>query len=197
MPESPFAAIILAAGASTRLGRPKQLIRMAGETLLHRTVRIATEAGCAPVFAVLGYEANEMRAELDGLTAAVLVNETWREGMGSSLRCGMVAVSKLGPPAGLLVLVCDQPALSCEHVKALLAAHAAADALVTASLYSGRAGVPAIFSPRLFPELLCLEGDRGARDLIRSCGGKVQLIPWSEGALDLDGPEDLRRAGMQ
>jgi len=198
MPEPPFAAILLAAGASTRMGRPKQLIRVGGETLLRRTAGIAVEAGCSPVIVVLGSGADEMHSELAGLPLAITVNEDWPEGMASSLRCGLVSIPGLwSAAAGVLVLVCDQPLLSVEHVRSLLRTQAAGNALATASLYRDRAGVPAVFAPQLFSELMRLQGDQGARELILAHKGQVETVAWAEGALDVDRPEDLKTIGAQ
>ena len=188
------AAIVLAAGASTRLGQPKQLIRIDGESLLRRTARLAAETACLPIFIVLGYEAGRMIPELAGLHVHPLVNEAWSEGMGSSLRCGAQALSRLNPqPSAALLLVCDQPRLSAAHLHALLARQAETGAAITASGYAGRAGVPAVFAASLFPELLLAQGDRGARDLIRSYAQPLETLPWSDGELDLDLPDDLER----
>ncbi|HEX4036491.1 MAG TPA: nucleotidyltransferase family protein [Acidobacteriaceae bacterium] len=188
------AAVVLAAGASTRLGQAKQRVRVGGESLLHRTVRMAVEAGCSPVVAVLGFEAERMRPELEGLDAVAALHPGWAEGMGSSLRCGIEAVSRMEPlPDAVLVLVCDQPRLTVKHLRALLERHQSGRAGVTASAYAGRTGVPAVFAQALFGELRRLEGDRGARELIRSHAGQAKGIPWPEGTVDLDVPEDLRR----
>lgn len=197
MPDFRSAAIILAAGASTRLGQPKQLIRLEGESLLRRTARLAIEAGCTPVLVVLGFEAKNMRPELKGLAVSIVVNRKWREGMGASLRSGMTALRKVNPqPDAVLVLVCDQPRLTVDHLRELLARHRAAahpggNVSVTASVYARRAGVPAVFSSTLFSQLAASNGDRGARDLIRAHTAQVQGIPWPEGELDLDRPEHL------
>lgn len=191
------AAVIPAAGASTRLGQPKQLLRIDGhESLLRRTARLAVEAGCAPVLAVLGYEAEKMAPELTRLPVEIVVNANWREGMGASLRAGMEAVLRIDPlPDSVLVLVCDQPRLTADHLRTLLARHHAAfgtvHSAITASVYAGRAGVPAIFSSDWFSELARSSADRGARDLIQAQAAGVQRIPWPEGELDLDRPEDL------
>lgn len=196
LPEPRVAAVVLAAGASTRLGQAKQLVRVGGESLLRRTVRIAGEAGCSPVFVVLGFEAERMRPELEGLTAEVVVYPEWAEGMGSSLRCGVEAV--LGAetvPDAVMVLVCDQPRLSVEHVRALIERQRESGAPITASVYAERTGVPAVFARQVFSELAGLQGDRGARDLIRGHAERVEGIFWSEGSVDLDLPEDLRDTG--
>ncbi len=194
------AAVILAAGASTRLGQPKQLLRMGDESLLHRTARLALEAGCGPVFAVLGYEAETMRSELSGLAVEIVVNENWQEGMGASLRTGMEALQKLDrQPDSVFILVCDQPRLTADHLRTLVDSHQSASRIaspvtsssITASVYAGRAGVPAVFSSGLFLDLAASSGDHGARSLIRAHMAEVQGIPWPEGELDLDRPEDI------
>lgn len=193
-PPGRTAAVVLAAGASTRLGRPKQLISLGNETLLRRTVRLAAEAGCAPVAVVLGFAAERLRSELAGLPAIAVENEGWQQGMGTSLRRGMEAVREMEPePDQVLVLVCDQPRLTADHLRALLDRHQRGGTVVTASLYAGRAGVPAVFAAELFPELLAMEGDRGARDLIGRQGERLATVDWPDGALDLDRPEDVER----
>jgi molybdenum cofactor cytidylyltransferase len=190
------AAIVLAAGASTRLGKPKQLIEIEGESLLRRTVRLAAEAGCAPVFVVLGFEAERMRAELEGLGATAVVNDLWAEGMGSSLVRGMEAVCATSP-AGVLVLVCDQPNLTLDHLQRLIAEQDTDERRITASAYRDRSGVPAVFGREFFGELLTIEGDRGAREVIGRYGEQVRAIVWPEGELDVDRPEDLGALGAR
>jgi len=192
------AAVLLAAGASTRLGRPKQLILLQEESLLHRTARLAVEAGCSPVLVVLGFEADQLRPQLADLPVEIVLNLEWQQGMGSSLRAGMNALSSTQPdprPAlsAVLVLVCDQPRLTLDHLCELLTRHrgGAPHAAITASSYAGRAGVPAIFAAPLFPDLLASAGDRGARDLILAHAAAVQRIPWPDGETDLDTPGDL------
>ena len=193
MPDFRCAAVVLAAGASTRLGQPKQLVRIDGESLLHRTARLALEAGCSPVHVVLGFDADSMRAELQGLAADPVVNREWQEGMGASLRSGIEALRRSDPqPHAVLILVCDQPRLPADHLRALLARHQSARRIaITASVYARRTGVPAIFAAKLFSALLASSGDRGARDLIRAHAAEVQGIPWPAGELDLDLPDDL------
>jgi len=193
-PDAGTAAIVLAAGASTRLGQAKQLIEIEGESLLRRTARLALEAGCAPVFVVLGFEAERLRAELAGLGATAVIHEHWAEGMGSSLRRGMEMLRAAeARAAGVLLLVCDQPGLAVEHLQRLLAEQGADENRIAASEYAGRTGVPAVFGRGFFAELLAIEGDRGAREVMRQHTQAVSAIPWPEGAMDLDRPEDLER----
>ncbi|HVT99917.1 MAG TPA: nucleotidyltransferase family protein [Acidobacteriaceae bacterium] len=196
MPEFRCAAVVLAAGASTRLGQPKQLIRIGSQSLLRRTVRLAIEAGCSPVYVVLGFESDQMTPELTGLAVETVINPAWQQGMGSSLRAGMQALLRAPTqPDAVLLLVCDQPRLTAEHLRELLTWHWAArtksEIAITASTYAQRNGVPAVFSTKLLPELLAITGDHGARDLIRAHARQVQGIPWAAGEFDIDRPEDL------
>jgi molybdenum cofactor cytidylyltransferase len=192
--ESRITAVILAAGASRRLGEPKQLIQVAGESLLRRSARLALEAQCAPVFAVLGFEAERLRAALGTLPVEVVVNTEWAEGMGSSLRCGVRAARESRPKVdGALVMVCDQPLLTVEHLRKLLQAHRhrQGGGRITASAYAGRAGVPAVFAAETFPELEAVQGDRGAREVLEREHGRVETVDWPEGAVDVDLPEHV------
>ena len=192
----PVPAILLAAGASTRLGQPKQLLRLpafGGETLLDHAVALARASGTAPIFVVLGAHAEEIILECELLDCILIRNEAWAEGMASSLRVGIAAVLEHAPAAsGAMVLVCDQPGLSAEHLVRLLDANKVDGNRIAASRYAGRIGVPAIFPRELFPALLQLHGDRGARALLQQPGAAVHAIDFPGGELDLDSPEDLQ-----
>jgi molybdenum cofactor cytidylyltransferase len=193
----PVPAILLAAGASTRLGQPKQNLRLpafCGQTLLDHAVGLARTAGAAPIFVILGAHAAEIHLECELLDCILVRNEAWAEGMASSIRLAISAVLENAPAAsGAMVLVCDQPGLSAEHLRRLLDAHAAEPSRIAASRYAGRTGVPAIFPRALFPALLELQGDQGARALLQQPGAAVDAIEFPEGELDLDSPEDLQR----
>lgn len=189
MPE--FCAVLLAAGASTRLGEPKQLVEVEGESLLKRTVRLAREAGCRPVVVVLGFESERMRAALDSrLDTIIVTNSGWPSGMGSSLRCGVNAAMRAGAE-NVLLLVCDQLALSVDVLERLIEVHRGGATPITAARYDGRPGVPAIFASSLFPELLKVSGDRGARKILEEQMQLVSLVDFPEGELDLDTRQQL------
>ena len=176
------AAVVLAAGASTRLGEPKQLAVVGGERLLERAVRVAREAGCAPVVVVLGARAEEIRAACVLGDARVVVNEEWSEGMGASVRVGVGAV---GDAEGAVLMTCDQPAVTAEHLRALMAVGD-----VAASAYAGRCGVPAYFPAKAFAALMELWGDAGARGLLR----EAATVDLDGGELDVDTAADLDEA---
>ncbi len=197
MRDASCAAIILAAGPSSRLPQPKQLLTTDGESLLRRTSRLALDAGFSPVVVVLGSEAPKFEPELRNLNVRTVLNRKWQDGMASSLKCGLAAIEALNPiPANLLVLVCDQPKLSQTILQALLNKHHSSKAQITASTYAGTRGVPAIFSQTVFPELADLRGDQGARRIIARDPRRVETVDFPGGADDIDTEADLHRAGI-
>jgi len=181
-----IAAVVLAAGASTRLGEPKQLVTLAGETLLERAVRTAREAGCSPVVVVLGAGYVEILGYSQLGDAVPVINAEWAEGMASSIRLGVRTVSLVAKEAtGVVLMACDQPAVTAPHLRSLTAS-----GKLTASAYSGRNGIPAYFPASAFAQLMQLRGDKGARDLVR----EAAAIELPEGELDVDTAIDLDEA---
>jgi molybdenum cofactor cytidylyltransferase len=181
------AAVILAAGASTRLGSPKQLATIGSETLLDRTIRIAKQACCDPVIVVLGANAEQIQATCNLTQTQLALNPEWAEGMGSSLRVG---VAHLQPDlARLVVLTCDQPAVTADHLSRLIQKSAESGSIV-ASSYGKKRGVPACFPAKSFPSLLQLGGDTGARALLVS----ADTLDLPAGELDVDTAELLEEA---
>ncbi len=186
MSERRSVAVVLAAGASTRLGELKQLATLAGESLLERAVRTAREAGYAPVVVVLGSSAEQIVEQCDLSDALVVVNEHWDEGMAGSIQLGMQTVETVARDAdGAVLMTCDQPTVTAEHLRALRSTGEA-----TASAYVGRRGVPAYFPRAVFAALLALTGDSGARDLLVQAHSENL----AHGELDIDTAEDLARA---
>ena len=181
-------AVVLAAGASTRLGQPKQLLRIGGETLVERAVRIAREAGAETVFVVLGasYQAIFQVLQSYQPELRVLLNQRWAEGMGTSIALAAAAAERHNVD-DLLVLTCDQMSITPEHLRDLVAASHREH--VVASTYHGRRGVPALFPDFSFHALQQLSGDRGARDLLQA--EDVLQVPLPGGEIDIDTPEDL------
>lgn len=181
---SAVAAIVLAAGASTRLGTPKQLVQLGSETLLERTVRVALEAGLCPVLTIIRSD-----LVLDPRPSGMIpvVNREPAEGMASSIRAGLQALATDGTHvSGAIILACDQPAVTAEHLRQL----AVGRDEVIASAYAGRKGVPAYFPLAAFEALLALRGDHGARDLLKG----ARSIPLPGGELDIDTTQELDRA---
>ncbi len=175
-------AIILAAGASRRLGWPKQSVEVDGESLVHRAARAALEAGLDPVFIVLGAGAEALQPLVADLPVEIVPNRHWEEGMSSSIRVGLEAL----PPAAraVVLMVCDQIHLEATVLERLIQAFQASPTHPAACLYEGNLGVPAIFPRSAFAELAALRGDKGARLLLQQPG--VTPVAWPEGRLDLD-----------
>lgn len=194
--DNAVAAVILAAGASSRLGRPKQLLTLNGQSLLRRTVEAATKAGCAPVVVVLGAHAEQLAGEVDDSAAVqTVVNARWAEGMGTSLASGVAALEAAAPNVcAVVVLLCDQPQVSAEVVRALVETFFVSGKPIVASEYGDVRGAPCLFARSLFPELGTLSGDVGARKIIaRQAAEHVAVVPFAGGQEDVDTPNDWRR----
>ena len=182
--------LLLAAGGSSRLGRPKQLVEFKGKTLLRHAAESMAASICDPVVAVLGAEAGRSATEIDGLQVAVCINENWHSGMSSSIRSGIEKLVAIEPMLdAVLISLCDQPFINTEMLNRFGEKFAEGRQSVIAAKYNGVAGVPALFSRELFSELSRLEGDKGARDLIRSQRDLV-TIDLPEAAFDIDTPDD-------
>ena len=159
-------ALVLAAGASKRLGRPKQLIEIDGEPLLRRVARYTLATDPHDCVVVLGHDAARIAGVVDGLSVRKLRIDNFDSGMAASLRAGIAALD--AQCAGALIVLTDQPALTSDHLAALCAAWRIAPERAVASAYAGVLGVPAILPRAWFADLVALRGDTGARDLLRA-----------------------------
>jgi xanthine/CO dehydrogenase XdhC/CoxF family maturation factor/CTP:molybdopterin cytidylyltransferase MocA len=187
------AVIILAAGGSRRLGRPKQLVEIAGQSLVRRAAESALAAGTGSVHVVVGAEVTRVRTALEDLPVDLIVNEAWKEGVASSIRAAIDAIERRERPVEtILLMLCDQPGVTADVLRRLLDAYRATRAPVVASRYPEGPGVPALFHAELFPALKTLDGDVGARELIRHLDRDVVTIPFAL-AGDIDTPEDVAR----
>jgi molybdenum cofactor cytidylyltransferase len=191
--KSSVAAIVLAAGASRRLGQPKQLLMRGGETLLARSIRLACEAGARPVLVVLGALHERIRATVALDDVIWVVNENWEQGIASSIHAGVNALDGVGSTvSGVLILSCDQPRLTAAHLRALTESFTAQDEpSIVVSEYVGAHGIPAIFPRSAFPDLLVLSGDKGARALLAQPPCPLIALPFEGGEVDIDQPADL------
>ena len=187
-------ALILAAGESSRLGRPKQLIQFRGRSLIRRIVDAADEAGCAPIAVVIGSDGKKMAPELERTRAAIVENKDWRNGIGTSIRAGMQNLVECGRDLdAVILLVCDQPLVEKELIEQLIACYGEAGKTIIASSYSGTLGVPAFFDRSHFEELLTLADDSGGKSIIISRRESVVEFPFPPGNLDIDTLADYER----
>jgi molybdenum cofactor cytidylyltransferase len=182
-------AVILAAGASTRFGSPKQLVRIGGSPVLHQMISNAAFVAGRSVTVVIGAHAREIAPALRQSAASVVVNRDWPEGLASSIR---VAVESAPPRCdGLLLLLADQVAVTADDLKHLYAAWKRHPILLAAALYDGAPGLPAIFPRWTYPGLMELRGDRDPRQVMRRNIDQLVRIPMANASINLDTPEDL------
>lgn len=204
-------AILLAAGGSTRLGRPKQLLAYRGRTLLRHAAEQALASRARPLVVVLGADEARCQRELAGLAAteetateraateaaakdvaatAVVIarNPDWAVGMGSSIHAGLAALIARAPEVrGAIILLCDQPLVTAEVLDRLIARHAEAPDATIAAHYAGEPGVPALFPRARFDDLARLDGAGGAKRLLRATGATPLItVPCPEAAIDVD-----------
>jgi molybdenum cofactor cytidylyltransferase len=193
-------AIVLAAGASTRLGTPKQLLDGPRGPLVQATIAAARDAGATPVVVTLGAHAARIAPHCTG--ALVVPVPDWAEGQHASLAAGLAALEAAAPTLeGAYLLVCDQPALTADVLVRLHDAFRRTGADAAAAFYHGQAGVPALVAARLFARVrershdrsLSGAGDRGARALLRDPAVRTALVEWPDGAFDIDTPADAAR----
>lgn len=187
------AAIILAAGPSSRLGQPKQLVDFGGETLLERALRLAKEAKVSPVLVVLGANFAPICASIPFGGAIPVFNDKWEQGMSTSIHAGLSEADVRAPESsGALVMTCDQPRLSSEHLRALIEVFVVqSEAKIVASAYAGIHGIPAVFPRSVFSRLHALHGDKGARTLLAKPPCPLIALPFEGGEVNIDLPSDL------
>jgi molybdenum cofactor cytidylyltransferase len=179
-----IAIIVLAAGASTRFGAPKQLLRYKGMSLLHRTVETALLSRAKSVYVVLGYEAEKVKLEITDLPIKVVKNLNWQSGMSSSIYSGIKSLEPTMDAA--IIVLCDQPKLSTGILNSLIDAYVSTQAPIVTSKYAGTVGVPTLYDRRIFPELLALRGDHGAKVIIEHYASERIEIDFSGGEDDID-----------
>ena len=186
-----IATVILAAGEASRMGQPKQLLKIGEQNLVQRMVHTVLAAQCQRAFVVTGAYADEVRSTVGTTLAHCVHNTSWKEGMGSSIRTGVhAAVSSYPDTEAIIILLCDQPLITPQLLRKLAITYLITRQSMVVSAYDGIQGVPALFRAHLFPELLQLSGSTGARAFIRSHTGGAIAVPFSEGRYDVDTPED-------
>jgi len=187
-------AVILAAGGSSRMGEPKQLLRVNGEPLIRRAVQTALDSICKSVIVVLGAEASRVRDALAGLAVQTVENKAWADGMGTSIHAGVEAV---GDADGLVLMLADQPLVSSETINRLVLTHQAANRPIVASQYAGTVGVPVYFAREYFPHLLALRPEQGCKGLILAHPDQTIRLACPEAEADIDTPQDFERISNQ
>jgi len=190
------ASVVLAAGRSARMGEPKQSLRVGERTMLERALENVREADVEEIVLVLGYSAAEIRRELpadlsDGLR--IVVNRQYEEGMASSLREGLSAVS--GQIDGALIVLADQPFVRSETIDRIIERYRGSDAEIVIPFYEGRRGNPVLLDRAVFPEAMALEGDIGFRAMFSSHAVGIENVDVDDSGilLDIDDRADYER----
>jgi molybdenum cofactor cytidylyltransferase len=191
-PTATVGLILLAAGSSSRLARPKQLLQYQGQTLLRHAAEVAAASPCRPLVLVTGALHDELLSEIDGLPFHVVRNDAWADGMGGSIAAGLAELETAAETAAatakvdaVVVMLCDQPLLTPEVIGELIVQFQATGQPVVASAYGGTQGVPALFSRELFPQLLELRGATGAREMLQQYK-HLPTVDFAGGTTDVD-----------
>lgn len=185
-------AVILAAGAATRMGQVKQLLLYRGHSLVERTILEAQQAGFAPIVVVLGAQAEAVGEAVARTSADSVVNENWRIGMGSSITCGVARMLDVAADVeAIAILLTDQPYVGASELRKMKQAFQTSAAPMMAASYAGTLGVPAIFRKSVYSKLRSLAPDAGARLLLRGGSADVDSYELPEAATDVDTPDDF------
>lgn len=183
--------IILAAGASVRMGKAKQLLEFDGTTLLLRAVQTALDSGCRPVVVVLGAGNEILGSGIKDFAVSIVINNDWHTGMSSSIKAGLEKLLEISDQIdGVLIMVCDQPFVSARLLSRIVAARKKTNAPVVASRYAATLGVPALFSRSLFSRLVDLEDTGGAKKIIKQFENEAVAVSFENGKFDIDTPDD-------
>ena len=195
MPLEPVAIVILAAGESQRMGRPKQVLPFRGRTLLGCAVETAMASKCRPIVVVTGAHGDLVRPELQSLPVLVAHNPGWAEGLSSSLRVAIDTLTQLAECrlAGAVITLADQPLVTASDIDEIVDVHRRRRKDIVASEYADTQGVPMFISRRLFADIRRLTGKEGAKRLISDHLECVEAVPLASAAFDIDSPADYER----
>lgn len=193
-PSSNVAVVLLAAGDSSRLGHPKQLLSFKGRSLLQHSMDAGRGSDAQHMIVVLGSQAAMIESETGKVDAMVIINEDWQEGLSSSIRAGIQACQEAYPDIeSVILMVCDQPFVSSALLNNLIRTHHVSGKAIVASGYANTVGTPALFHKDLFPYLMELRGDAGAKKVIRNHEDKVAVVSFPKGTVDVDTETDYEQ----
>ena len=189
--------VLLAAGASRRLGEAKQLLGYNNDSFLSHSINIALQSRASPVVVVYGANAGAIGPHLKETSAHVVFNPCWEEGMASSIRAGLSAMLQLSPSAtGVIFMVCDQPYVTTSLLNTLIKTNNGETGKIVACHYANTYGAPALFGEKYFAELLGLNGEQGAKKVIKRHAAKVTAISFPMGHIDIDTREDYEMLNL-
>ena len=187
--DSKVAAVVVAAGSSSRMTAVKQLLPWKDTTMLGYVIKQLKEAGAAQVFVVLGAQQKEISNKIDNSNITIIYNDNWSQGMGTSIAKTITyLMDKQLDYDGLLAAACDQPLIKLDHYKKLINSCINSGRIITSS-YSGGSGIPVVFDKIYFSELSTLAEDVGAKSIVKKHLDRLIQIDAPEAAIDLDTEE--------
>jgi molybdenum cofactor cytidylyltransferase len=188
-----IAGVVLAAGTSTRMGQNKLFLKLGDETVVHRAVRRAAEAGLDPVVVVIGHEADRTRDAIGALQCTTVLNPDYEAGVNSSLRAGIRAVTETSARAAVVILA-DMPFVTPAMIQILIEEYRGSTAPLVVSDYEGVNAPPVLYDRSLFHELEVSEGQGCGKHVVKRHRNEARRVAWPATALaDLDLPEDVER----
>jgi molybdenum cofactor cytidylyltransferase len=186
--------IILAAGASERLGTPKQQLPFQNKSLLQNVVYTASQSGTMPIVVVLGAFATQIKQQLITEKVNTVVNPSWPRGMGDSIKTGMQHLLRISPHvSSALLLLCDQPFITSTLLQEMYSLKTSSRKPIVACAYGDTIGPPALFDKSFFSQLLSLSGREGAKKILLQHPGQVTTLDFPQGAIDIDTTNDYEQ----
>jgi len=186
------AMLILGAGNSSRLGRPKQLLEIKNSTLINHTINEALKISCQARVLVLGAYNEKIKENLTHEDVVIVHNNNWETGMASSIQVGLNYLIEHYDPDQVLILLCDQPFINQKLMEQLIDLKRKEQKGIVGSSYGGTVGVPVLFDRKYFPDLLALKGKEGAKKLVKKFGDDVGSISFPKGNIDIDTESDFK-----
>ena len=191
MSDARVAAVILAAGASSRMGRNKMLLDVDGVPMVRRAALVAAAAGCSPIVIVVGNEAERVRSALDGIACEFVVNADFTGPTSGSLHAGLHALD--ASVGATIVMLADMVRISTPMLQALIASAAKSDAPLSVSRYGDVLAPPLLFRRALWPELLAWNGEGCGKAVVKAHQHEADIHDWPADSLrDIDTPDDYR-----
>ena len=187
-----IAVVVLAAGSASRFGRPKLLEELVGRPLVQHALSSARSAALGPVYLVTGHDEDAVRRAASGYTDHVVFNPSHAAGMGTSIACGVAACRTAAD--AILLMLADQPRIDEQHLRQLVDTWSGADDEIVASAFADTVGPPVLFGSAAFDELGALDGDRGAKHVLRDERFRVSTVDCEAADIDIDTRADLDAA---
>lgn len=185
--------ILLAAGSSSRLGQSKQMLEVNGVPLLQYSVRVALDSGVKDVIVILGANEQPHQEVIRQLPVTIIANHYWKSGIGSSIKAGLNYLVRKSPDnEAVIIMVCDQPSLTAQHLRNMIDSFKQTRSSIIASRYADTLGVPALFARSFFTNLLMLRDEQGAKKTIEQFKGQVKTVDFPEGSFDIDTQQDYQ-----